>query len=847
MVAPDGVIRAVNRQVEELFGYGRAELVGQPVEMLMPAHHQAGHERHLRSYFTAPSARPMGVCTNIVGRTKGGRMVPLDVSLSPVPTAEGTMAAAAVRDITERRKAEEALQASERRFREFMEHAELVCITLDREARIVFCNQFLLSLTGRRRDEVEGRNWFELFIPAEDHERIKEVFGQSLAREAIPVPPNFENPILTRTGERRLIAWNNVLVHDAAGGVIGITAVGNDVTEQRRAQAALEAAKAEAERANALKSRFLAATSHDLRQPLQTLGLLQGVLSRTVRDPGSRGVIQNLGDTIASMASTIDALLDINQLESGAIAPEVIDFPASGILNRVRSEYDHVARTKGLELRVVACSAVIRSDPRLLGRLVDNLVANAIKYTEAGKVLIGCRRRGEALRIEVRDTGVGIPDDQLETIFEEYHQLDNPARQRSRGLGLGLTVVQRMAELLGHRIDVHSTLGRGSMFAVEVVLGHSRGEAARAEAPQTAAAGDGISVLLVEDDPSVRESLSLLLDLEGCEVATAASAHEALAMVAQGAVRPRVVIADRNLPDGISGTGLVDRLSGRFDQEIPAIVMTGDASDEARREIVESGAAYLLKPVDAGKLVELIERLARGRGESRATERPARREPPVQVATKKAEAPVIAVADDDPTIRSAIRSLLAASGYEAETFATCEPFLARDRPERSACLLVDIGMPGMDGLELQERLNAQGEDIPLIVITGRKDVPLAVQAMRAGAVDFLQKPFTDEALLRAIERALAHRAESADRAQARRRLERLTAREREVMALLVAGCANKEVALRLGISPRTAENHRARIMHKTDVDSLAELVRLAMAAGISTADRPDRASLSSLE
>jgi len=139
------------------------------------------------------------VCTNIVGRTKGGRMVPLDVSLSPVPTAEGTMAAAAVRDITERRKAEEALQASERRFREFMEHAELVCITLDREARIVFCNQFLLSLTGRRRDEVEGRNWFELFIPADDHDRLKEVFGQSLARAS----PRSATTLPSSAGRRR--------------------------------------------------------------------------------------------------------------------------------------------------------------------------------------------------------------------------------------------------------------------------------------------------------------------------------------------------------------------------------------------------------------------------------------------------------------------------------------------------------------------------------------------------------------------------------------------------------------------------------------------------------------------
>jgi len=507
----------------------------------------------------------------------------------------------------------EALRQSERRFREFMEHAELVCITLDRQGRIVFCNRFLLSLTGWRRDEIEGRIWFEMFIPADDRARINEVFAQSLTREEIVVPPNFENPILTKTGDRRLIAWNNVLVHDAAGEVVGITCVGSDVTEQRRAQEALEAAKAEAERANALKSQFLAATSHDLRQPLQTLGLLQGVLSRTVRDPGTRSVIHNLGDTVASMAGTIDALLDINQLESGAITPELIDFPAAAILNRVRSEYADLARTKGLELRVVACSAVIRSDPRLLGRLVDNLVANAIKYTAAGRVLIGCRRCCDRLRLEVWDTGVGIPEDQREAIFEAYHQLDNPARQRSRGLGLGLAVVQRMADLLGHRLEVRSTPGRGSMFAVEAALGECRRDVLPGKAPEgPAAAGHGISVLLVEDDPSVRESLALLLDLEGYAVTTATRADEALAMVARGSMRPRVLIADHNLPGGMSGVELVGRLKARFGQDVPAIVLTGDASDETRREIVAGGAAYLLKPVDAGNLLELIDRLVGG-------------------------------------------------------------------------------------------------------------------------------------------------------------------------------------------------------------------------------------------
>jgi two-component system CheB/CheR fusion protein len=505
----------------------------------------------------------------------------------------------------------------------------------------------------------------------------------------------------------------------------------------------------------------------------------------------------------------------------------------SNILTRMQSEYAHMAEAKGLELRVVPCSALIRSDLRLLERLVENLLSNAIKYCERGRVLVGCRRRGEKLRIEVWDTGIGIPAEQLEAIFEAYHQLDNPARERSRGLGLGLTVVQRMAELLDHRIDVRSTLGRGSMFAVEVPLGRLRRETVPVVAPEAAvAAGRGISVLLVEDDVAVRESLSLLLALEGYAVAASRTADETLALVSEGSVRPRILVVDRNLPGGMTGVELLGHVRARVSRTLPAIVLTGDTSVETMREITECGAVYLRKPVEPNRLLRLIEQAVGARRRSLEAG-----PTPVTATTAEPSAQppgraVISVVDDDPPVRQAIRLLLEASGYEVEAFATCEAFLTRDRPERSACLLVDVGMPGMDGLELQERLNAEGAEIPVVVITGRQDVPLAVKAMRAGAIDFLQKPFDDEALLSAVERALARTTDRRDRAEAVHALERLTSREREVMQLIVGGHTSKEVAARLGISPRTAENHRARVMEKTDAGSLAELVRLAMAAGI---------------
>ena len=254
-----------------------------------------------------------------------------------------------------------------------------------------------------------------------------------------------------------------------------------DVTEVKREGKALELAKSEAERANVGKSRFLAAASHDLRQPLQTISLLQGMLEKRVRDEPTLKLVRRLDETVNSMSSMLDKLLDINQLEAGIVRPAIVDFPIKRLLDELRTEFKYHTETNGLDWRVVSCSLTVRSDPRLLEQIMRNLLSNAVKYTTEGKLLLGCRRRGDKLRIEVWDTGPGIPELELQAIFEEFHQLDNPARERSKGLGLGLAIVQRLADLLGHKIDVRSRLGAGSVFTIEVPLG--RPELAELPAP----------------------------------------------------------------------------------------------------------------------------------------------------------------------------------------------------------------------------------------------------------------------------------------------------------------------------------------------------------------------------
>ncbi len=244
----------------------------------------------------------------------------------------------------------------------------------------------------------------------------------------------------------------------------------DDITDAKAKAQAIAAAKEEAERANLGKSRFLAAASHDLRQPLQTLSLLQGMLADSIRDPGASQLIERLDKTIVTMSSLLDKLLDINQLEAGVVQPKPCEFAIGDVLQQMRTEFEIHAADAGLSLRVVPYHITVRTDPRLLEQILRNMLSNAIKYTSQGKVLLGCRRRGESLSVEVWDTGTGIPQTELSAIFKEFHQLDNPAGKRAKGLGLGLSIVQRIADLLEVPISVRSRLGRGSVFAVQVPL-----------------------------------------------------------------------------------------------------------------------------------------------------------------------------------------------------------------------------------------------------------------------------------------------------------------------------------------------------------------------------------------
>jgi two-component system, chemotaxis family, CheB/CheR fusion protein len=623
-------------------------------------------------------------------------------------------------------------------------------------------------------------------------------------------------------------------------GAEGIVITFADITHQKEAAASLEYARLQADSANVAKSRFLAAASHDLRQPLQTLVLLQELLAKVVVGEKAKKLLGRLDRTLGSMSGMLNALLDINQIEAGTVRTEFETFRIDALLDRVTADLACQAEAQRIALHLVPCTLSVCSDPRLLEQMIRNLVSNALKYTKRGRVLLGCRRRNGNLSIQVWDTGVGIPEGQLEDIFEEYHQLDNSARDRSLGLGLGLSIVRRLGRLLDHPVQVRSQLGKGSVFSIEV--NQSRGGMpARTEDKACNIRGKhhravrAETILVVEDDSEVRNLLEISLSAEGHQVVTANDGAEALDLLDRSALQPGLVISDFNLPNGMDGLCVASKLRARLRRSVPVIILTGDISTKTLRDIAVQKCEHLNKPARLKELVAAIERLvptSAFSGNVRAA----------RIGAAAAMVPVIYVVDDDSGVRQAIRSMLEHDGRLVEDFEDGESFLDAYRPGRNACLLIDANLPGISGLDLLRRLKKVGSPLPAVMITGQSDVPMAVEVMKAGASDFLEKPLRGVELLAGVARALELSRDSGKlmewRKDAADHVASLTRRQHQIMDMVLAGHPSKNIAADLGISQRTVENHRASIMKKTGSGSLPALARLALAAACDPEERP---------
>ncbi|MGQ9368745.1 hybrid sensor histidine kinase/response regulator [Azospirillum sp. ST 5-10] len=371
------------------------------------------------------------------------------------------------------------------------------------------------------------------------------------------------------------------------------------------------ARRREAELANAAKSRFLAAASHDLRQPFQAMRLYHHLLASHV-DGRAAEMHDRLGTALASGEALLNALLDVSTLEAGTVQPHRGAFPVQDVIDATLDEVQQQAAGKGLRIGTRPCPAVVDSDPTLLRRILANLLGNAVRYTPAGRVLVACRRRGGALRIEVWDTGIGVPEDRLDSIFEDFVQVANPQRDHRHGLGLGLAVVRRTAALLGHPVTVCSRPGRGSCFAVTVPV---------STAPRPLAAPGGralpaptrpLSVLLVEDHPDQRAALVRILENAGHRVVAAADGVEALTLAAGLSEAPDVLVSDHRLPGPVDGIAVAAGVGARFGRHLPTVIVTGDTDPALLQDAARRGLRLLHKPIDPVRLQNAVAALADG-------------------------------------------------------------------------------------------------------------------------------------------------------------------------------------------------------------------------------------------
>ena len=411
-------------------------------------------------------------------------------------------------------------------------------------------------------------------------------------------------------GSRIHARLDSVIQPEIEGDNLQCLTLVSDITALKQVEAASREARETAEEASRAKSNFLTAASHDLRQPLQAMTTINDILKIKLKDEGALELVNNMSECLISMKEQFSTLLSISQLESGSITPRMREFPVEKLLHRIDATYHFLARQKGLYLRVAQSSAIIKSDPVLLGQILENMVSNAIRYTETGRILVGCRHHGSMLRIEVWDSGIGIPEEKRGLIFDDFYQLGNPERDSKKGWGLGLAIAARTAHLLGVQVEL-KPWKRGSMFSVEtpMVAVKSSHEQALGRSTEKENSALGGSLLVVDDNRIVIHSLTCLLEIYGYKVTAATSGPEALAMIREEGDPFDLIITDYRLPQGETGIDLIKRARQALGATVPAMIITGDLKIIKSKEVEMPGLRILQKPVAAEILNKHIQEM----------------------------------------------------------------------------------------------------------------------------------------------------------------------------------------------------------------------------------------------
>jgi len=508
-------------------------------------------------------------------------------------------------------EASAALRASEERSRALVENAPHMMWVNRPDGTLEYVNAAFRAYTGRMTNE-ENRMGD---LHPEDVERI-----QAVRRAAIPAGAAHAYELRLRRADGAY-RWHLSRTHPIhhGGRIIAWFGGAVDIHDIHRARDA-------AEEAGRSKSRFLAAASHDLRQPMQSILLFAEVLRPHLRDGPGLDALGRLQHGLEILKGLLDGLLDISRLDAGIVAPQLEEFRVSDIVRNLDDAYAPVAQEKGLDWRVHPCNAAIRSDRVLLGRMLRNLVENAIRYTDSGGISVDCSVEADRVLIGVHDTGRGIPADQIDRVFEELYQVDNPERDRNQGLGLGLAIVRRLSDLLDHPVTVSSHPGQGSLFSISVPLVAEAGvstpstrETAAVElTPAPPGRAERRLAVVVDDDPIVLAGMESLLRAWKFDVITADSTDFAVERLTLDGRRPDILVVDYRLRDKRIGTEAILRIWDMHDSDIPGLIVTGEIGTEPQNDALTHGFDLLHKPVTPRSLAAALgRRLAMVEGEAR--------------------------------------------------------------------------------------------------------------------------------------------------------------------------------------------------------------------------------------
>lgn len=601
ILALDGSIVSANLRACDMFEYTLEELSEMTFGQLSVKAHAEEYAKDWHAFCADEGRSYYETEGETYCITKSKRIFIVETNLNKIQTTERLLISASVRDITQRQQAKRALQESETRYRDLFENTNDIIQSVSPDGKFRFVNPAWHRKLEYDADELKEISLWDVVEPRL-RKSVKALYANlSEGLETDLVETTFR----TKSG-KKIFVKGSVSSSTDANGETTIRSIFHDVTGQKRAERLLIRSKEVAEEATEAKSRFLAAANHDLRQPLQSMGLYLSVLEDTLEDDESKEIASNMHRSMEVMTELLNALLDITRLESGMIKPQFTDVPTKSLIEYIDTNFTPLAQKKELSLEFVGDNYVVKTDPALLQRVLENFVSNAIRYTASGKIEIRTRLDGSSVFVEVCDTGVGVPTKELDSIFEEYVQLGNAERNREQGLGLGLSVVKHIARSLQHTISVSSEVGEGSIFSVQLPLSNSAEENSVTtilDDIQTPANVHGV-VMLIEDDPDVAEATVLFLSRAGFTVHMATDYQEAIGLADSG-IRPDVIISDYWLP-GKNGLEVIHSLRSYLTREVPCLLMTGDTSVELKSSASKFNCDIVNKPIDPRKMVSLV-------------------------------------------------------------------------------------------------------------------------------------------------------------------------------------------------------------------------------------------------